>query len=171
MALLRIDPGLVIWLWITFGIILLILRLTVWDRITGALDRRSQKIASELDAARQAGEKASTALAEYEKTVREGRAEAARITEDARAQASRLREDMLRQSQEEAREMKERAKADIERAREDAERALRGQVVSLSFSIADALLRRETGTPDNRAFVDEFADRLIAMPPSGSFRN
>ena len=93
MALLRVDPGLVIWLWITFGIILLILRLTVWDRITGALDKRSQKIASDLESARQAGEKASAVLAEYDQKIREGKAEAARIIEEARTEASRLREE------------------------------------------------------------------------------
>ena len=162
MALLRVDPGLIIWLWITFGIILLILRLTVWDRITGALDKRSQKIAADLDAARAAGEKAGTVLAEYEQKIREGKAEAALIIEAARVEASRLREDLLRASQEEVREIRERAEAEIVRAREDAERALRGQVVSLSFSIADALLKRETATSDNRAFVEDFAAKLVA---------
>jgi F-type H+-transporting ATPase subunit b len=166
MALLRVDPGLVIWLWITFGIILLVLRLTVWDRITGALDRRSQKIASDLDAARQAGEKAAAVRAEYEQTLREGRAEAARIIEDARVEATRLREEVVRQSQEEAREVKERSRQDIERAREDAERALRGEVVSLSFTIAEALLRREAKGADTRAFAEEFAEKLVAGGPA-----
>jgi F-type H+-transporting ATPase subunit b len=167
MALLRVDPGLVIWLWITFGIILLILRLTGWGRITGALDKRSRKIEADLDAAREAGEKAGSVLAEYDQKIREGKAEAAQIIEAARVEASRLREDLLRASQEEARELRERAEAEIVRAREDAERALRGQVVSLSFSIADALLKRETATPDNRAFVEEFAEKLVAAGPGG----
>ena len=74
MALLRVDPGLIIWLWITFGIVLLILRLTVWGKITGALDNRSGKIAADLDSARQAGEKATAVLAEYDQKIREGRA-------------------------------------------------------------------------------------------------
>jgi hypothetical protein len=77
MALLRVDPGLVIWLWITFGIILLVLRLTVWKQITGGLDRRSERIASDLESARAAGEKAGAVLAEYDQKIREGRAEAA----------------------------------------------------------------------------------------------
>jgi F-type H+-transporting ATPase subunit b len=165
MALLRVHPGLIIWLWIVFGIILLVLRLTVWGKITGALDKRSQKIASDLDAARAAGEKAVSVLAEYEQTIREGKAEAALIIEAARVEASRLREDLLRASQNEVREIRERAEAEMVRAREDAERALRGQVVSLSFSIADALLRRETATADNRAFVEEFAQKLVAGDP------
>jgi F-type H+-transporting ATPase subunit b len=165
MQLLRVDPGLLIWLWITFGIVLIVLRFTVWGRITGALDRRSDRIASELEAARRAGEKATAALAEYERTVSDGRAEAARIIENARAEAARLREDVLRRSQEEAREVRDRARADTERAREDAERELRGRVVTLSFSVAEALLKRETDTPDNRRFVEEFADRLMAGRP------
>jgi F-type H+-transporting ATPase subunit b len=171
MALLRIDPGLVIWLWITFGIILLVLRLTVWDKITGALDKRSQKIAADLESARQAGEQATAVLAQYDQKIREGRTEAAHIIEEARTEASRLREDILRQSHAEAREQRDRAMHEIEKAREDAERALRGQVVSLSFSIAEALLKRETDTADNRVFVEEFADRLLSgagVPGGGS---
>ena len=167
MALLRIDPGLIIWLWITFGVILLILRLTVWDTITGALDKRSEKIRTDLEFARQAGEKATAVLAEYDETIRKGKAEAALIIEGARTEASRLREDILARSHQEAREQMDRAMQEIEKAREDAERALRGQVVSLSFSIADAILKRETGSSDNRVFVEEFADKLIAGPPAG----
>jgi F-type H+-transporting ATPase subunit b len=168
MALLRVDPGLVIWLWITFGIILLVLRLTVWDRITGALDKRSDRIATDLEAARKAGEKAGAILEEYDRKIREGRAEAARIIEEARVEAARLRESILEQSQAEARELKDHAANEIALAREDAERALRGQVVSLSFSIADSILSRETGSPDNRALAEQFADRLMASAPGQS---
>jgi F-type H+-transporting ATPase subunit b len=171
MALLRVDPGLVIWLWITFGIILLVLRLTVWKQITSGLDRRSQRIASDLESARAAGEKAGAVLAEYDQKIREGRNEAARIIEEARNEASRLRESILLQSQADAREVKVRAAQEIEKAREDAERGLRGQVISLSFSIADSILKRETGSPDNRAFVEEFADKLITAGSGASSRN
>ncbi|HVO39447.1 MAG TPA: F0F1 ATP synthase subunit B [Spirochaetia bacterium] len=161
MALLRVDPGLVIWLWITFGIVLIILRFTAWDRITGALDRRSEKIATDLEAARQAGEKATAVLAEYDRTIKEGKAEAARIIEEARTEAARLREQMLSTSWEEVRQQKAKAAQEIEKARESAELAIRGQIIDMSFSIADAILKRETGTADNRAFVEEFADRLV----------
>jgi F-type H+-transporting ATPase subunit b len=169
--LLRVDPGLVIWLWITFGILLLVLRLTVWGRITGGLDKRSQKIASDLESARKAGEKAGAVQAEYDQAIRQSKEEAARIIEEARAEASRLRESVLQQSQAEARDQKERAAQEIALAREDAERAMRGQVVSLSFSIASSILKRETATPDNRAFVEEFAEKLVSAggrnPPPG----
>lgn len=82
-------------------------------------------------------------------------------------EASRLKEDILRQSQVEAQDLKDRAAHEIERAQEDAERALRGQVVSLSFSIADAILKRETGSADNRAFAEEFAEKLVSSGAPG----
>jgi F-type H+-transporting ATPase subunit b len=167
MALLRVDPGLVIWLWITFGIILLVLRLTVWDKITGGLDRRAERIASDLEAARKAGEQAGVVRAEYEATLREGRVEAARIIEEARVEATRLKEESARAAQAEAQEIKDRARLEIERAQEDAARALRGQVVTLSFAIADALLKRETGSADNKAYADEFARRLLQESRAG----
>ena len=134
MALLRVDPGLIIWLWITFGIILLILRLTVWGRITGALDARSNKIAADLDSARQAGEKATAVLAEYDQKIREGRAEAARIIESSRGEATRLKEDVLRQSQEEVRE-----------ARWDLVSDLDGRGPEYAPILARLLVSQETG--------------------------
>ena len=165
MALLRVDPGLVLWLWITFGIILVILRFTAWDRITGALDKRSKKIASDLEAGRQAQEKASVVLAEYEATIKRGKAEAARLIEDARTEAARLREDMLEKSWAEVRDQKAKAAQEIEKARETAEMGIRSQIVEMSFAIANVVLRREISTPDNRTFVEEFADRLIEGKP------
>jgi F-type H+-transporting ATPase subunit b len=161
MALLRVDPGLVLWLWITFGIILVILRFTAWDRITGALDKRSQKIASDLEAGRLAQDKASVVLAEYDATIKRGKVEAAQLIEEARTEAARLREEMLEKSWVEVREQKAKAVQEIEKARESAEMGIRSQIVEMSFAIADAVLKRETATKDNRAFVEEFADRLI----------
>jgi F-type H+-transporting ATPase subunit b len=160
MALLRVDPGLVIWLWITFGLVILVLRLTAWDKIVGALDRRSERVFSALEAARGAEEKAASALAEYDRKIQEGRMEAVRIIEQGRTEASRLKEEMTGRTQEEIRVMKARATEEIARAREDAELGLRSRILSLSFSIADAILRRETGSADNRAFVEEFVDKL-----------
>jgi F-type H+-transporting ATPase subunit b len=162
MVLLRVDPGLVLWLWITFGLVILILRFTAWDRIVGALDKRSERISSDLESARQAKEKGVVTLAEYDKTIKEGRLEAAHIIEQGRAEASRLKEEMLKNTQEEIRALRAQATEEIRRASEEAELALKNQIVSLSFSIADAILRRETGRPDNRAFVEEFASKLTA---------
>ena len=162
MALLRVDPGLIIWLFVVFGIVLLVLRLTAWDKIIGALDKRSARISSDLESAQQAKEQGDKLLVEYQAKLAEGRLEAARIIEQGRAEASRQKDDMLRQTKEEIRQMRTRAEVEIKRDREEAEMRLRNEVVSLSLSVAEALLRREVKSPENRAFVEEFAQRLTA---------
>ncbi len=168
MVLLRVDPGLIIWLWITFGLLILILRLTVWDKIVGALDKRSEKISTDLESARLAAGKASVSLAAYEQKIHEGKEEAARIIEQARTDASRVKEELMRQTQEEIRQQRARAALELEKAREEAELALKGEIVSLSFSVADAILRRETSTADNKAFVEEFASKLATAKGIGN---
>jgi F-type H+-transporting ATPase subunit b len=170
MVLLRIDPGLVIWLWITFGVVLLILRFTAWDRIIGALDKRSSKISSDIESANQAAVKAAAMLKEYEEKISQGKAEAARIVEMGRAEASRLKEAAMHETREEIHRQKAHALVEIERAREDAELALKEEIVSISFSIADAILRREISVSDNKGFVEEFAEKLSSRRLAGAGR-
>ena len=163
MALLRVDPGLVIWLWITFGIILLILRLTVWGQDHRRRWTRGRR-RSPRTSSRRARPGRRPARCSPSTTRRSARARP-RPRASSRRRATRPRgsaKSILQQSQAEARELKERAAQEIERAREDAERALRGQVVSLSFSIADSILKRETGNPGQpgvRRGVRRQADR------------
>lgn len=95
MTLLRVEPGLVIWLWIAFGIIVLVLRLTVWDRIVGGLDARAQRIRGDLDGARATGEEAKKVLEDARAKLEEGKRQAALVVEQARYQASVLREELL----------------------------------------------------------------------------
>ena len=103
MALLRVDPGLVIWLWITFGIILLILRFTAWPdhRRSGqevAEDRLGHRVRAP---ARGEGKRRAGRVRRHDPR---GKTEAANIIEDARTEAARLREEMLEKSWAEVRE-------------------------------------------------------------------
>jgi hypothetical protein len=88
------------------------------NRITSGLDKRSERIASDLEEGRKAAEKAGVVLAEYDQKIREGKREAARIIEEARTEASRLRESILQLSHEEARAQRPWQEAACEGRRE-----------------------------------------------------
>ena len=84
-------------------------------------------------------------------TIKRGKAEAAQIIEEARTEAARLREEMLEKSWAEVREQKAKAAQEIEKARETAEMGIRGQIVEMSFAIAEASPEagdRDPGQPD-----------------------
>jgi F-type H+-transporting ATPase subunit b len=158
MSLLRVEPGLLIWLWITFVIVIVILRLTVWNRIVGGLDARAERIRSDLDGARKAGEDAHTLLEESTSRLEEGRQQAALVIEQARYQASVLREQLLSQVREDIEAERRKAAREIEQAREDAVRQLRTEVITLALEVARTVLKREVSTQDGTALVDEFLD-------------
>jgi F-type H+-transporting ATPase subunit b len=160
MNLLRVDPGLVIWLWITFGIVLVVLRFTVWDKVMGGLDKRSNKIVTDLADAASASGKAVAMLKEYEAKIEEGKLEAARIVEQGRTEASAAKERMARETQEQILEDKRKAHLEIEKAREDAMLSIQGEIASLSLLLASSILKREVSAADNARLIAEFSEKL-----------
>jgi F-type H+-transporting ATPase subunit b len=164
MTLLRVEPGLVIWLWIAFGIIVLVLRLTVWDRIVGGLDARAQRIRGDLDGARATGEEAKAILENARAKLEEGKHQAALVVEQARYQASVLREELLAKTRTEIEAERRKAGREIAQEREEAVARLRGEVVMLSVEIARAVLQREVTHGDEKALVDELLERFPAHP-------
>lgn len=160
MNLLRVDPGLVIWLWVTFGIVLIVLRLTAWDTIMGALDKRSSKIVTDLASAEAAAGKAAAMLKDYEARIAEGKLEAARIVEQARSEASAVKERMARETQEQILEDKRKARLEIEKAREDAMLSVQGEISSLALLLASSILKREVTAADNARLIADFSARL-----------
>jgi F-type H+-transporting ATPase subunit b len=162
MNLLRVDPGLVIWLWVTFGIVLVVLRFTAWDAIMGALDKRSSKIVTGLADAEAASAKAAAMLKEYEARIAEGKLEAARIVEQARTEASAAKERMARETQEEILEEKRKARLEIEKAREDAMLSVQGEIGSLALLLASSILKREVTAADNARLIADFSAKLAS---------
>lgn len=162
MALLRLEPGLLIWLWIAFGIVVLILRLTVWDKIVAALDARSTRIATDLETARKAAEDAKVSLEATQAALDEGKKKAAVIIEQARYQASLLKEQLIKDTRAEIVAERARATKEIEQAREQALSAIRQEIVKLSLEIAQAVLKREVSEKDNRALLDQMLEKFPA---------
>ena len=64
-SLLEVNPGLVIWTFIVFGIVLFLLRRFAWDPISQALDRRAEKIHGDIERAQKLKEEAESKLSQY----------------------------------------------------------------------------------------------------------
>jgi F-type H+-transporting ATPase subunit b len=160
MNLLRVEPGLLIWLWIAFGIIVLILRLTVWDRIVGGLDARGARIQGDLASAHAAQEEAKRLLEEAKANLEEGKHQAAIVIEQARYQASVLREKLLADSRAELAAERARASREIAQEREETVARLRQEVVSLSLEVARAVLNRTVTGADGEALAAELLEKF-----------
>jgi F-type H+-transporting ATPase subunit b len=84
------DPA-VLFTWVSLAVFFAIVwKLGVFGMLGSGLDKRAERIKTELDEARRLREEAQALLAEYQRKQREAEAEAAAIVASAQADAERL---------------------------------------------------------------------------------
>ena len=141
MPQLEIDLwfGQIVWLALTFGLLYAILARWALPRIGGAIERRKDRVAADLDEAERADEKRS--LAERE---RESALSAARVAANdaARTFRSEMRERLASRGEALERELSSRrdaVEAEIASEAESARRALGGAASEIAESIVERL--------------------------------
>lgn len=128
--------------------------------VQGAMKARSEKIASDLDAAEQAKTQASAVLADHETQLAGAKAEAAQIIENARTQADVVAAEVTARANEEVAQMRARAAADIESARTQAVSDLRGVVADIAVGAAERVIKSNLDVDTQRALVDAYIDEV-----------
>lgn len=156
MALLRIDPGIVIWTWITFILVLIILGASTWKMILHGLNARADKIQEDLANAEKTREDAKKSLVAYRNQIDNAKQEASAIIENARVEATRLRDKIISEAQEQIEINKVKLLAEIERSEEEAMNNVRKQAVDIAVVMAETILKRNVNESDNDALIEEF---------------
>lgn len=161
-GLLSVEPGLVIWTFIIFLIVLAVLYKAAYPAILGAVEAREAHIRELLAAAARDREEAQTLLAEQKRQMDEVRTKAQEMVAEGRAAGERQREDILRQAQAQQEEMLSRARRDVAQEMERASAQLRAEAVELAIAAASKLIERNLDQEDNRRLVREFLAQLEA---------
>jgi len=153
--LVRFDPGLIFWTWITFFVVLAILAWKAWGPMINALERREASIHGALEAAEKARQRSEELTARMEEEVRQSRHEAQQIIIEARAAAEKVRGELEEAAKKKADELVAKARDQIGAERERALREIRTTVVDLSLSLAGKVIERNLTTEDNKKLVEE----------------
>lgn len=159
-ALLDVNPGLVIWTFIIFGFVLFILWKFAWGPIVGALDERAHKIHQDIDRAEGLRKEAEGKLHEYMEKLNGLRHEGQEILAEARKDAEHLKQEMLAETRKEAEAIKSRALREVQLAKDQALEDLHKQVTELSVSIAGQILERVLTAGDHEKMVRETIERI-----------
>jgi F-type H+-transporting ATPase subunit b len=145
---------------IGFLILLWILRRFAWGKLTGLLEERRTKIASEfaeIERTRQEIARERQAfedrLAEIENTARQKVAEAV-------LEGQRVAREITDTAREESRKLVEKARENIAAEMVAAKRQLKEEVARLSITIAEKILRQQIDEQKNRKLVMEMIDRV-----------
>ena len=166
-GLFAINPGLIIWTWVVFLILLFVLRKWAWGPILGALETREKRIQEALDRAARDRDEAARLLEEHRALLDDSRVQAQNILAESRKAADRLRGEMLDEARKQKDRIVEGAKEEIERERDQALEALRREAVDLSITAASRVLEKNLDSEENRRLVEDYLQQLSAEREGG----
>lgn len=157
---LGINLGYLISQIINFVLLLFILRQFLYKPIVGMLDRRSEKIRTDLQEAEEARSKAEAARQEYEQQLEQARDERRSIVAQASEQAEKMKEEILSEARAEATEIASKAQDEMEYERRQVLLQAQDQIVDLALVAAGRLVGESLDEKAHRRLVQEFIGEI-----------
>lgn len=158
--MLDINPGLIVWTIVTFGLLLMVLRMFAWKPLLEALSKREEHVRSSLERAEFAKQEAERILEENRKQLAKVESESSRILSEGRALGEKLKNEMIDQANQQSRRLIEQAKQEIERDKDAALSQLRGEVANLAIRAAEKILDETLDEAKQRKIVDAYLKDL-----------
>ena len=158
MDLMLPDSGLLFWMTVIFGLVLLILTKFGFPMITGMVEKRNKRINDSLEAARIAEEALANLQQEQERLISETRSEQARLMQEAAAERDRMIAQAQEQARAEAQEIMDDARVRINEEKEAVMKEIRNEVAKVSLSIAEKVVRKDLSSD---ASQKDLVDKLI----------
>lgn len=153
--LVQLDPGLFVWTIITFLLLLTALAKFAWKPLLNILKEREDFIKSSLNDAEKAQQELARLNAEGEVIINKARGEAQSILAQGKAAATKLKDETLNDAKEKANMVIADAEKQIQVQKEKAIAEIKGEVVNLSLSVAEKLIKKNLNADDNKALIDE----------------
>ncbi|MBO4107549.1 F0F1 ATP synthase subunit B [Streptococcus suis] len=144
----------------SFGLLILLIRIFAWNRITGIFEEREQKISGDIDAAEEKLQVASDLVEQRESELAQGRVEAQQIVQDAVERAKLEKKRILEQADVEIQGLKTKAQMEIEAEKREAQENLRVQVADLAVDLAGKIILEDLSQEAHQALIDRYIDKL-----------
>jgi F-type H+-transporting ATPase subunit b len=158
--MLDLDPGMMIWAWITFLVLLGILYKVAWKPVLAMIEKREKTIQDSLDSAQTAQEEAEKLLTEHQELIRSAEQEAQKLIRENRELAEKSRQEIIAQAQKSAHELLVKAKADIEKEKDAALMSLRSEVADLAISATRKIIGESMDEAKQRDIVEEYIRKI-----------
>ena len=155
-GLLSANVGLAFWLFIAFGLLVVLLGKFAWGPITSALAEREHTIEESISRAERANAEAQALLAQNDSARRDAEAQARQILAEAKVEADRQREQAVAELDAALADRQARAEAEIEQQKRQVLGEIRAEVAEMAVTAAEAILRKEIDASAQTALVDRF---------------
>ena len=167
MGLLQPEPGLLIWMTLSFLIVVVLLCKFGFPVILKALDSRKDYIRTSLESAEEARQKLDNLQAEMDSVRKDAEVQKTEILKSAAETREKILDEARRRASEESERIISAAKASAEVEREAILRDARHQVALISIAISEKILR---GKLEDRQSQTTLAEKLLAEMDNGKGR-
>lgn len=159
-ALFKLDPGLMIWTWITFGCLLFILTKFGWKPILGALKEREKTIQDSLDNARRIKEEMESISAQQKEMLQKAKLEAEEFLKQEKEKANQSIQTLIEKANRSATAIIEEAKIQVDEEMRGAKARLQGEVTHLVVEVTKKILKESLDETRHQKLVSEFIQDL-----------
>ena len=161
MELIKPDFGLLFWMIISFGLLLLILRRFAWGPILNALKERENKIQQRLDIARQAKKELAEIEFGNERIIALAKTERANMLKEAQETRKKIIEEAKEEARKEANKILEDTNRKIETRKKEAEAEIKDQIAGFSVEIAEKVLKQKLSDDKNqREYIQSLVNEI-----------
>ncbi|CAG5323621.1 proton-translocating ATPase, F0 sector, subunit b [Streptococcus pneumoniae] len=143
----------------SFILLLVLIKKFAWSNITGIFEERAEKIASDIDRAEEARQKAEV-FQKREDELAGSRKEAKTIIENAKETAEQSKANILADAKLEAGHLKEKANQEIAQNKVEALQSVKGEVADLTISLAGKIISQNLDSHAHKALIDQYIDQL-----------
>ncbi|VMZ38213.1 proton-translocating ATPase, F0 sector, subunit b [Streptococcus pneumoniae] len=144
----------------SFILLLVLIKKFAWSNITGIFEERAEKIASDIDRAEEARQKAEVLAQKREDELAGSRKEAKTIIENAKETAEQSKANILADAKLEAGHLKEKANQEIAQNKVEALQSVKGEVADLTISLAGKIISQNLDSQAHKALIDQYIDQL-----------
>lgn len=144
----------------SFILLLVLIKKFAWSNITGIFEERAEKIASDIDRAEEARQKAEVLAQKREDELAGSRKEAKTIIENAKETAEQSKGNILADAKLEAGHLKEKANQEIAQNKVEALQSVKGEVADLTISLAGKIISQNLDSHAHKALIDQYIDQL-----------
>ena len=144
----------------SFILLLVLIKKFAWSNITGIFEERAEKIATDIDSAEQARQKAEALAQKREDELSGSRKEAKTIIENAKETAEQSKANILADAKLEAGRLKEKANQEIAQNKVEALQSVKDEVADLTVSLAGKIISQNLDGYAHKELIDQYIDQL-----------
>jgi F-type H+-transporting ATPase subunit b len=159
-GLFAVDPGLAIWTWVVFGLLLIVLRKYAWKPMMDSVKARENTLAEAVENARRMKEELDKISIRQEAALKEAGEQAKAIIDSGRKSAEEVAAEVIQRSRAEAEKGVVMAREQIAFEKDRAVAELKNQAVDMIIKTSEKLIETNLDDELHRRDVRKWLDRL-----------